>query len=260
MKKLLLTLAALPAATMAVEASAQTNMHSDGAMGIQTRIANLEARLNAGAQARVFTQQEYANLSSQLRNLRNLERQYSANGLTTAERRQLQNRIRVLRDDLRMAGGNGWANRYGWTDRDLEMGAYGNAYGSDYGNGYGNAYGNAYGNSNVRTDQYGRPVDQYGRVIATTGYRTDQYGRTIDQYGRVVSNGSVTYDQYGRPFRTAAITVRVAPMSRSIPRAAATVASATCWAACLAVSSAAAAVSAACWAASSAAAASASAT
>ncbi|HZG45754.1 MAG TPA: hypothetical protein VEZ41_05740 [Allosphingosinicella sp.] len=199
MKKLLLTLAALPAATMAVEASAQTNMYSDGAMGIQTRIANLEARLNAGAQARVFTQQEYANLSSQLRNLRNLERQYSANGLTTAERRQLQNRIRVLRDDLRMAGGNGWANRYGWTDRDLEMGAYGNAYGSDYGNGYGNAYGNAYGNSNVRTDQYGRPVDQYGRVIATTGYRTDQYGRTIDQYGRVVSNGSVTYDQYGRP-------------------------------------------------------------
>jgi hypothetical protein len=191
MKKLLLTLAAIPAATMAVEASAQTNMNAGGGMGIQNRIANLEARLNAGVQARAFTQQEYANLSNQLRSLRNLERQYSANGLNATERRQLQNRIRVLRDDLRMAGGNAWADNYGWTDRDLEANGYGNAYG--------NSYGNAYGNTGVRYDQYGRAVDQYGRVVANNGYRTDQYGRTIDQNGRVVANGNVTYDQYGRP-------------------------------------------------------------
>lgn len=191
MKKLLLTLAAIPAATMAVEASAQTNMNAGGAVGIQNRIANLEARLNAGAQARVFTQQEYANLSSQLQNLRNLERQYSANGLSSTERRQLQNRIRVLRDDLRMAGGNGWANNYGWSDRDLEVNSYGNAYG--------NGYGNAYGNSTVRYNQYGRPIqnngvvyDQYGRAVANSGVRYDQYGRPMQ-------NNGVVYDQYGRP-------------------------------------------------------------
>ena len=184
MKKLLLTLAALPAATMAVEASAQTYSTAGGSAGVQTRIANLEARLNAGAQARVFTQQEYANLSSQLMTLRNLERQYSANGLNATERRQLQNRIRVLRDDLRMAGGSGWANRYGWTDRDLETNAYGNAYGNNsYGN---NSYGNAYGNTTVRYDQYGRPIQTNGGVV-------------YDQYGRPIQNNGVAYDQYGRP-------------------------------------------------------------
>jgi hypothetical protein len=201
MKKFLLTLAAIPAATMAVEASAQTNMNANGAVGIQNRIANLEARLNAGAQARVFTNGEYTNLTSQLAQLRSLERQYSANGLTASERRQLQNRIRVLRDDLRTAGGNSWANRYGWTDRDLE------AYGS-----YGNN--NAYGNANVRYDQYGRPMangsvtyDQYGRPMANGSVSYDQYGRPInnggvvyDQNGRVIQG--VTYDQYGRPVVT----------------------------------------------------------
>ncbi len=191
MKKLLLTLAALPAATMAVEASAQTNMNAGGSVGIQNRIANLEARLNAGARAQVFTQQELNNLGSQLQNLRMLERQYSANGLTATERRQLQNRIRVLRDDLRMAGGNDWSNRYGWSDRELEANAYGNAYG--------NGYGNAYGNTTVRYDQYGRP-------IANGGVTYDQYGRpmansrvTYDQYGRPIQNQGVAYDQYGRP-------------------------------------------------------------
>ena len=206
MKKLLLTLAALPAATMAVEASAQTNMNANGAVGIQNRIANLEARLNAGVQARVFTQQELSNLGNQMQTLRNLERQYSANGLTANERRQLQNRIRVLRDDLRMAGGNSWANRYGWSDRDLEANAYGGAYG--------NSYGNAYGNTTVRYDQYGRPIqnnggvtyDQYGRPMANTRVTYDQYGRPIqnnggvyDQYGRPIQNNGVVYDQNGRP-------------------------------------------------------------
>lgn len=211
MKKLLLTLAALPAATMAVEASAQTHMNANGAMGIQNRIANLEARLNAGAQARVFSQSEYSNLMSQLRNLQNLSRSYSANGLTKAERRQLQSRIRVLRDDLRMAGGNSWSNRYGWSDRDLEANAYGSAYG--------NGYGNEYGNSNVRYDQYGRPIvtggvtyDQYGRPMANNRVTYDQYGRpmannrvTYDQYGRPMTNNRVTYDQYGRPMNNGGV-------------------------------------------------------
>jgi len=206
MKKFLLALAVIPAATMAVEASAQTNMNANGAVGIQNRIANLEARLQAGAQARVFTSNQYAMLSNQLVQLRNLERQYSFNGLTQAERRTLQNRIRTLRDQMRTAGGRGWANNYGWNDRDLE------AYGS-------NGYGNAYGNANVRYDQYGRPMatggvtyDQYGRPMASGSVTYDQYGRPMnnggvsyDQYGRPMANGSVSYDQYGRPVNTGGV-------------------------------------------------------
>jgi hypothetical protein len=184
MKKFLLALAALPAATMAVEASAQTYMNTGGSAGIQNRIANLEMRLNAGAQAGVFTNNEYAVLNNRLMQLRNLERQYSFNGLSQQERRQLQMQIRSLRDEMKRAGGMGWANRYGWSDRDLEMNAYGNAYGNGYGNAYGNGYGNAYGNT-VRYDQYGRPIPQSGVVY--------------DQYGRPVANGGVMYDQYGRP-------------------------------------------------------------
>jgi len=181
MKKILLAFAAIPAATMAVEASAQTNMNANGAVGVQNRILNLEARLNAGVQAGVIDAREHSILRSRLNELRAMERQYSMNGLTSSERRTLQNRIRSLRDEMRTAGGS-WANQYGWSDRELDV------------------YGNAYGNSGVRTDQYGRPVDQYGRVIANTNtnVRYDQHGRAVDQYGRVIADANVRYDQHGR--------------------------------------------------------------
>jgi hypothetical protein len=181
MKKILLAFAAIPAATMAVEASAQTNMNANGAVGVQNRILNLEARLNAGVQAGVIDAREHSILRSRLNELRAMERQYSMNGLTSSERRTLQNRIRSLRDEMRTAGGS-WANQYGWSDRELDV------------------YGNAYGSSGVRTDQYGRPVDQYGRVIANTNtnVRYDQHGRAVDQYGRVIADANVRYDQHGR--------------------------------------------------------------
>jgi hypothetical protein len=211
MKKILLTLAAIPAATMAVEASAQTYANTNASVNIQNRIANLEARLNAGAQAGAFNRSEYSALTNRLMQLRNLERQYSYNGLTQAERRTLQTQIRTLRDQMRTAGGTGWANRYGWSDRDLD--AYGNN-GNAYGNN-GNAYGNAYGNTNVQYDQYGRPIvtggvryDQYGRPMANGSVSYDQYGRPINNGGGVVYDQSgrpiqgVTYDQYGRPVVT----------------------------------------------------------
>lgn len=157
MKKLLLALAAMPAAVIASQASAQTYANANASYNMQNRIANLEARFNAGAQAGVFSQHEYQNLRDRLIQLRQLEQQYSYNGLTAAERRNLQARIRSTRDELRMAGGSRWANNYGWSDRELD--------------GYGNAYGNT-----VAYDAYGRPLntgvvyDQYGRPIQTNGY------------------------------------------------------------------------------------------
>ena len=183
MKKLLLTLAALPLATYAVEASAQTgyysNVNAGGNVGMSNRIASLEARFNAGLNAGVFTNTERSRISRQLAELRSLERSYSYNGLTQRERSVLQQRIRAVRDELRMAGGSGWARNYGWGDQDLET-----AYGTG-----------------VRYDAYGRPIttsvtyDAYGRPVAT--------GQTYDAYGRPIgTNGGVVYDAYGRPVGT----------------------------------------------------------
>ena len=171
MKKLLLTLAAIPAAVIASQASAQSYANPNAGYNLTNRIANLEARFSAGAQNGAFDQREYQRLYSRLGQLRAMEQQYSYNGLSSGERRTLQAQIRAVRDEMRMAGGNGWANRYGWTDRDLDYAD--NGYGSAYGNGYGNAYGNA----NTRYDAYGRPIpnggvvyDRYGRPVANSGY------------------------------------------------------------------------------------------
>lgn len=178
MKKLLLTLAALPMAAYAGAATAQNMANSGGAVGLQNRIANLEARYNAGVSAGVFTTGERSTLDRQLTELRSLERRYSSNGLTPAERRTLQQRIRTVRDQLRMAGGTGWAGGYGWSDNELDT----------YAGGSGGAY-DAYGRPSQQT---GVTYDRYGRAVSTNGV-------VYDQYGRPVATNGVVYDQYGRP-------------------------------------------------------------
>jgi hypothetical protein len=99
MKKLILTLAAIPLAAYTAGASAQTYANqtyanAGGTVGVQNRIANLETRFNAGISAGVFTNAQRNSISRQLTELRNLERSYSYNGLSEAERRTLQQRIR----------------------------------------------------------------------------------------------------------------------------------------------------------------------
>lgn len=182
MKKIMMTLAALPLATIAVEASAQNNVNAGA--NIQNRIANIETQLYAGVQQGAFDQREARSLRQQVVSLRRLERQYSANGLTQQERSVLQQRIRSVRQQMRSADG-----RAGYTYAEDNNG-------TGYGN---NAYGNtAYGNRGVTYDQYGRQVqtggvtyDQYGRQVQTGGV-------VYDQYGRAVQTGGVVYDQYGR--------------------------------------------------------------
>jgi hypothetical protein len=208
MKKLILTLAAIPLAASAVGASAQTNSYAGGAVGVENRIANLEARYSAGLSAGIFSAAERNAISRQLTDLRRLEQSYSANGLTQAERRTLQQRIRTVRDQIRVAGGTAWAGNYGWSDAELD--AYASGYGS--GTGY-DRYGRPVPNSGVAYDSYGRPIanndvlyDRYGRPVANNDVTYDRYGRpvannsvTYDRYGRPVANDSVTYDRYGRP-------------------------------------------------------------
>jgi hypothetical protein len=225
MKKLLLTLIALPLAASATGAFAQANVNAGGAVGIQNRIANLEARYDAGVRAGAFTTTQRNSLSRKLTELRNLERSYAYNGLTQAERQTLQQRIRVLRDELRVAGGSNWSRNYGWNDADMDTYAGANGNGVTY-----DRYGRPIANSGVVYDQYGRAVanndvvydrngrvvsdnrvvyDRNGRVVADNRVVYDRNGRPIadngavyDQYGRPVANNNVVYDRNGRPITT----------------------------------------------------------
>jgi len=129
MKKLLLSMAAVGAIAVAAPAAAQygygSNVNAGGAVGFSNRIAQLEARLNAGVQAGVIDRTESRELRMDLRDLRRLERQYSYNGLTQAERQDLQQRLRTVRQDLRLADGGRFDrdNRYGsWNDPYYEDG------------------------------------------------------------------------------------------------------------------------------------------
>ncbi|HEY0625110.1 MAG TPA: hypothetical protein VGD10_00095 [Allosphingosinicella sp.] len=123
MRSTIFTMAAVSALAIGVPAAAQT-----ANANIVNRIGNLQTQIQAGVQAGTITRAEAQPLRQQYRQLRDLERQYSANGLTQTERRDLQTRIQNLREQIRFAarndatryGNSGFidANRDGWDDRD----------------------------------------------------------------------------------------------------------------------------------------------
>lgn len=145
MKKLLLTMIALPMATFATGAAAQPGRAMDGNMS--NRIGALEARLEAGVQQGAIDRREARDLRRQIGDLRRLEVSYSRDGLSRSERTQLQQRMRTVREQLRMAGGNDWSNRYGWNEDDFDRD------GPRFGNGYGSTR-----PGSVTYDRYGNPV------------------------------------------------------------------------------------------------------
>jgi hypothetical protein len=121
MKRVILSMTAIGALAIAMPAAAQISgqANAGGGMGISNRIAQLDARLSAGVQAGEINRTEAQRLRPQLRELRRLERQYSVNGLNQQERMDLQQRIRTLRQDIRVADGGRYDrdNRYGnWVD------------------------------------------------------------------------------------------------------------------------------------------------
>jgi hypothetical protein len=135
MNKILLSMAAVGAIAVAAPAAAQygTNFNAGGGAGISNRIAQIDARLQAGIQAGVVDRTEARSLRMQLRQLQRLEQQYSYNGLTAAERQDLQMRLRTLRQDLALAD-NG---RY---DRDTRYGSWNDPYYNDGYTGQGGPY------------------------------------------------------------------------------------------------------------------------
>ena len=163
MKRLLITLAAIPIATLAVEASAQTYVTSSANANamVQNQIVQLQAQLDAGIRSGAIDPTQRRALRQEIRTLTRLRAQYAANGISSQEWNVLQQRVGNLSQQLQVATG-GYA--YGYNQPV---------------NGY------AYGNSGVRYDQYGRPIQ-------TQGYTYDQYGRPV-----TVNNG---YYGQGGPY------------------------------------------------------------
>jgi hypothetical protein len=143
MNKLLLSMAAVGAIAAAAPAAAQygydNNARAGGAVGISNQIAQLDARLQAGVSAGLIDRTEARELRMDLRQLSRLERQYSYNGLTQAERQDLRQRLRSLREEIRVADNGRFDrdNRYGnWDDRDWNDGYSGRGGDRDWNDGY----------------------------------------------------------------------------------------------------------------------------
>jgi hypothetical protein len=100
------------------------------------RIDQLRVRLQAGVQSGLITRGEAAPIREQIRELNRLDRQFAANGYSGPERATLQQRIRQVRQQLRMAD-NGASGRYNqWDAED----AYNQGYQQPYQQGYNQGY------------------------------------------------------------------------------------------------------------------------
>jgi hypothetical protein len=170
MKKLLIAMTATAALSVAVPAAAQvglnTNVNANASINLQNRIAALDTRLQTGLQTGAINQTEARSLRQQVRALRQLERQYSRNGLTQAERQTLQQRLRTVRQQFRMADGGG--NGQGiYADND-EMYGQNGAYGQGgYNNG---AYNNgAYNNGQGGYYGQGGPYEEIREGCSNSG-------------------------------------------------------------------------------------------
>jgi hypothetical protein len=140
-------------------------------------------RIQTGIQQGTISRQEAVSLRQQLRQLRQIERQYSMNGLTGQERSDLQLRIRNLRQQVRYAEG-GRGGQYGQSgqyDRDYDdddrysNGGYDNR---GYDNrGYDNR---GYGRDDGYQGGYQQPTQQggiggiIGGILGTGGLRVGQ--------------------------------------------------------------------------------------
>jgi hypothetical protein len=152
MKKLFLGLIGLPILAAAGPSAAQyypsnqsqyANQNQYGNQAnttLSARIDQLRVRLQAGVQSGSITRGEAAPIREQIRELNRLDRQFSTNGYSGQERAALQQRIRQVRQQLRMAD-NGASGRY--NQWDAEEG-YSQGYQQGYNPGYQQGYNPGY--------------------------------------------------------------------------------------------------------------------
>jgi len=136
MRKLLFSMAAVSALALAAPAAAQygyqTNVNAEANFNARfdQRLDALQDRLDEGIDEGLINRTEARTLRTQLRNLTRLHRDYAINGLTRQERMDLQQRLRMVRQDLSLADGGAY-------DREERYGANDEIYGDDgyYGRG-----------------------------------------------------------------------------------------------------------------------------
>ncbi len=154
MKKVILAVLALPALAIAAPTAAQyypnnQNQYTNqGNVNLSARIDQLRVRLQTGVQNGSITRGEAGPIRQRIRQLNQLERQYGVNGLSGPERADLQQRIRIVRQQLRIAD-NGANGRY--AQWDVEDG-YNQGYQQQ---GYGQGY-------QPNQQGYGQPAQQGG--------------------------------------------------------------------------------------------------
>ena len=124
MNKTIMTLAAVSALAISGSATAQYQARD-------ARTDRLQAEIDAGLRSGTIAPADARHLHEQLRQLRYTEYQYRRDGLTQAERQDLRDRVRNLRERIsyaeRMGSGYGYAqnqwidrNRDGFDDRDYD--------------------------------------------------------------------------------------------------------------------------------------------
>lgn len=213
MNKILLTCAAVGAlAASAPAASQYSNVNAGGAVGISNQIAQLEQRLDAQIRTGRIEPSEANSLTAQMRDLRRLERSYSRNGLTVAERTTLLDRIRDMRQDIRVAARDTGYDQLGTRVDDVVR--Y-DRYGNRDVNGMYDRSGNRLDTSaTIRYDRYGNRdangmYDRNGnRLDTTASIRYDRYGNrsaTGEYDARGTWVGRVNEDVYdgrGGPYES----------------------------------------------------------
>lgn len=128
MNRLFVTSAAVAALAAAAPFAArgQTSFDAAGATGIENRIVQLQTRIDAGIRSGAIDRREARSLRREMRALANLEYQYRAGGFSREERSELRERVRMLRQNIRIAD-NGAYDRYerraDWADYDGQAAA-----------------------------------------------------------------------------------------------------------------------------------------
>lgn len=200
MNKVLLSMAALGAVAVAAPAASQTNWNgnnnnnnwnanANANAGIAARIAQLDARVQAGIRSGDINRTEARNLRAQLRYLTRLEGRYGANGFTQEERRDLRERLRTVRQQVRVADNGRYDRdtRYSWDDRDDNDNVY---------SGRGGPYEQTYDTYCDNNNRGGIG----GLISGILGGRNDN-GCTLRVGSRVPSNLYAVPSQYRYQFR-----------------------------------------------------------
>ena len=203
--------AALPASAQYYQANASQYANQNNS-NLSARIDQLRLRLQAGVQNGSISRQEAAPIRDQIRQLNRLERQYEVNGLSGQERADLQQRIRSVRQQLRVAD-NGANGRYSqWEAEDGYSQGYQQGYGQGYQQPYQQGYDQGYQQPYPQGDGqgYNQPIQQgglagvIGRVLGGGGLQVGQrvsgnlYGVPPQHQGHYRDGNGVYYRSDGR--------------------------------------------------------------